>query len=375
MEEDFLDLGFVDSAILDDVKPVTEEPENPEETQETQEDKKPEEKKEDIDNNKEVKRTESAPSDNKETGSPNLSSSIAQALVDEGILQTLDEERLSKITNAQSLLEAQEEEIDNRVDSKLTEIQKRVNDALNYGVEPTRIQQYEQWIKTLNDVTDETLEGEETENENYRKNLIYQNYIAKGFEKDDALDMVNRSVESGKDVEDAKKALSSLKKYYEKAYNTEVAEAKKQHDKYVADQKKQFEELKTSILEDKDNFYEQFELGKSARQKIFDVVAKPSIVEDDKRFTPLQKFIKDNPNKANKIIGTLYVLTDGFTDFKGLMKGEVKKQVRKSVENLEKVLSQSRTVTDGSLQFKSGIGAEIPNNKIVDFDFSEFDMN
>ena len=84
--------------------------------------------------------------------------------------------------------------------------------------------------------------------------------------------MVNRSVESGKDIDDAKKALSSLKKYYKKVYDDEVTEAKKQYEYHVASQKKQFEELKSSILNDKENFYEQFELPKSARQKVLDVV-------------------------------------------------------------------------------------------------------
>ena len=42
-----------------------------------------------------------------------------------------------------------------------------------------------------------------------------------------------------------------------------------------------------------------------------------------------QKFIKDDPNKANKIIGTLYVLTDGFTKFDGIYKGAVKKEIKR----------------------------------------------
>jgi hypothetical protein len=123
--------------------------------------------------------------------------------------------------------------------------------------------------------------------------------------------------------------------------------------------------LKTSVLEDKENFYEQFELNKSARQKVFDVIAKPSVIDGDNKLTPLQAFIKNDPNKANKIIGTLYVLTDGFTKFDGIMKGTVKKQVRQSVKNLEKALTTVDT-GDGSLNLKSGIG-ENDDFKILDF--------
>ena len=377
MEENFLDLGFVDQSFLEGFEDTIqktdqtqpEQKENKETTEQLEEEKKEvtqqnsEEATEVNEGTKEPKTTESKESseDTGAQGSPNISSSIAEALVDEGALQTLSKERLAEIKTTEDLIEAFKEDLGNQ----LTAEQKRVSDALTYGVEPTRIQQYEQWIKTLDSVTDEIIEGEDKQNENYRKNLIYQNYKAKGFDDEDAQDMVNRSVESGKDIDDAKKALSSLKKYYQKAYDDEVNEAKKEYDKHMAAQKKQLEELKTSVLEDKENFYEQFELNKSARQKVFDVIAKPSVVDGDNKLTPLQAFIKNDPNKANKIIGTLYVLTDGFTKFDGIMKGTVKKQVRQSVKNLEKALTTVDT-GDGSLNLKSGIG-ENDDFKILDF--------
>jgi len=370
MEEDFLDLGLIDPNILEDVPEVKEETTEKKEDIDNSEKNETviEEKTEEHETKAEKKEVENSTST--ETGSPNISSSIAQALVDSGVLQTLNAEQIAGITDAESLIAAQEEEINNRVDSQLTDIQKRVNNALNYGVEPTKIQQYEQWINTLDQVTDTILEGEGEQSENYRKNLIYNNYIVKGFDKEDALEMTNRSIESGKDIDDAKKALSSLKKYYQKSYEDEVADAKKQYDIHIENQKKQLKDLKDSILDDKEGFYEQFEINKSIRQKIFDSVAKASITDGDKKLTPLQKFIKDDPNKANKIIGTLYVITDGFTDFKGLMKGEVKKQVRDSVKNLERVLHQSN-ISDGSMNFKTGLTNELPNTKILDFDLED----
>ena len=368
MEEDFLDLGFVDQSFLEDVKEVDsetqeenktteEEKENKEETKETNketETKQEETKKEVVEN----------PKDAESEGSPNLSSSIARALADDGVLQTLDDEKINNIKDAESLIEAFREELRNQLDEK----QKRIDDALTYGVEPTKIQQYEQWIKTLDEVTDDVLEAEGAKSENYRKNLIYQNYLVKGFDEEEAKDMVNRSVESGNDMNDAKKALNSLKNYYKKAYDDEIADAKKQYDKQVEKQKKQLKDLKDSILND-DEFFEQFEIGKPTRQKILDVVTKPSIVDGDNRITPIQKFIKDDPNKANKIIGTLYVITDGFTKFDGILKGTVKKQVRESVKNLERALNNTKPI-DGSLSLKTGV-SENNNFKIIDFDFED----
>ena len=372
MEEDFLDLGFVDQSILEGIEEVKEPTEENKETKGNQEPETKENPEENIDNNK-LKGNEEVvenPTTTENQGYPNLSSSIAEALVDEGVLQTLDQERLSQIKTTEDLIEAFKEDLRNQLD----DTQKRIADALEYGMEPSRIQQYEQWISTLDKVTDDILNGEGDENENYRKNLIYKDYLNKGFEEADALEMVNRSIESGKDQDDAKKALSSLKKFYQKAYTDEVNAVKKEYEKHVAAQKKQFEDLKSSIMDDKENFFEQFELPKSARQRVFDAIAKPSISagKDDNgkevKITALQKFIKDDPNKANKIIGTLYILTDGFTKFENIMKGTVKKQVRKSVENLERALNNSKPI-DGSMKFKSGIGEDSSNLKILDFDF------
>ena len=364
MEEDFLDLGFVDPSFLQDMPDAEPEKKETDETKEVEEKetKEPEETNEEPNKATEEKQEVDENPKSPEQGSPNISSSIALTLVEDGVLQTLDSDRVAQIKTVEDLIEAFREDQRNQLDER----QKRIDEALNYGVEPTKIQRYEQWIQTLDNVTDEILDGEEEQNENYRKNLIYQSYMIKGFDKEDALEMVNRSVDSGKDIDDAKKALSSLKKYYQKAYTDEVDNAKKEYEKHVASQKKQLEDLRSSIIDDKENFYEQFEVGKALRQKIFDTVAKPTITDGDKKLTPIQKFIKDDPNKANKIIGTLYVLTDGFTKFDGILKGEVKKEIRKSKRDLERLLNQTGPI-DASLQYKSGLGETLDDTKIVDF--------
>ena len=77
--------------------------------------------------------------------------------------------------------------------------------------------------------------------------------------------------------------------------------------------------------------------------------------------------MREKPNEALKMFGTMYVLTEGFTKFDGIFKGVVKKQVRESNKNLAKLLNQVQN-TDGSLNLKSGIG-ETPNLKMVDFAF------
>lgn len=297
-----------------------------------------------------------------EQGSPNISSSIALTLADNGVLQTLDSERLNKIKTTEDLIEAFREDLRNQQDEQ----QKRITDALNAGVEPNKIQQYEQILSTLEGINEETIESEGKQFENYRKNIIYQDYINKGFEEDDAKEMVERSINSGNDIEDAKKALASCKKFYKKEYDNLVLENKKEFEKNEREQKKRIEELKTSIIDD-DEFYDSLDVSKTLRNKIFDVATKPIKQEDGSRITELQKYMKDNPNESLKMISTLYVITDGFKKFDGIFKGAVKKKVRESTKNLERLLTQSPMI-DGSLNYKSGLGSIGETNKIIGFD-------
>ena len=78
--------------------------------------------------------------------------------------------------------------------------------------------------------------------------------------------------------------------------------------------------------------------------------------------------MKNKPNEALKMFGTMYVLTEGFTKFENILKSAVKRQVSANTKKLEALLSQTPSI-DGSLEYKSGIG-DILNSKetIVGFD-------
>lgn len=369
MEEEFFNIDFNDASSLGILDLPNNEPPADETKDKTDETNKvvtdapqEEEATEEVDNKREENSTEV----NVE-GSPNISSSIALALAENGVLQTLDKERLEKVVTTENLIEAFREELKNRLSSELTEQQKRVLDALDNGVEKDEIKQYESIIEALDGVTDKNIEAEGAQYENYRKNLIYQDYINKGFEEDDAREMVDRSVESGNDINDAKKALSSLKKFYKNGYDAKIQARKKEVKKFEDSQRQQIEQLRVSILDD-DEFYNKFDINKSIRQKIFDTVAKPIKQEDNTQLTAIQEYMKNKPNEALKMFGTMYVLTEGFTKFENILKSAVKRQVSANTKKLEALLSQTPSI-DGSLEYKSGIG-DILNSKetIVGFD-------
>ena len=198
--------------------------------------------------------------------------------------------------------------------------------------------------------------AEDAQGENLRKQLIYQDFINRGYNKDRALKMVERSFNAGTDIDDAKEALKSNRDFFQDEYNALIEEAKKAQEKEETDRKEQAEKLKKSILEDK-KFFGEIEVDKTTRQKVFDNISKPvwKDPETGEYYTALQKYEMDNHSDFMKNVGLLFTLTDGFKSLDKLVKGKVKKEVGKGLKGLEHVLNTTSRDSNGNLKFVSGI--------------------
>lgn len=291
----------------------------------------------------------------KEETSPNFYSSIAKTFAEDGVFQDLNDEAISKVKDAESFMDLVEEQIQ----SKLDERQKRIDQALNAGIEPTQVQRFENNIKILNSITDEAISEEGEKGEDLRKNIIYEDYIQKGFSKERAIKAVERSITAGTDIEDAKEALQSCKEQVTKAYNNAVKEAEEVKAKEEKELKEQAEALKKSILSDKKPFGD-LEIDKNTRQRVFDAISKPVFTDPEtgERLTAIQKFEADNHNDFMKYVGLTYVLTDGFKSLDGLVKGKVKKEIGKGLKELEHTLNNTARNSDGTLKFTSGVNSD-----------------
>lgn len=297
--------------------------------------------------------------------SPNQISSIAIALKEVGALHTLDDDTLKKIKNVDDFVDV----IKNEVKNQLDERQKRIDEAINYDVQPNLVRQYQSAIDYFDNVNEEKLVDEEDKDSiKMRKNLIYQSYIIRGFSKDEAVDMVDRSFDSGKDITDAQKALSYCKKFYETGYNNVIENAKKKQEDYKNEAKKRTQELRENIVKD-DDFYKQLNVDEKMRNRIFDAVAKP-IYDDGKngKITEFEKFIRENPNDAYKLLGTVFVLTDGGKDINKLLKNSTKKIVSKSMKNLEDAINGTTRNRDGSFKIQSGVSADTTKFNINEYE-------
>lgn len=366
--DNILQTDDIDNLFIDDENPQ----ENPEENKDNEGNENKENKETtevvDVDNlftdspesvgsgdkdNKEVE--EDTTPEGNGTSPQNFFSSIAKALKEEGVFPDLEDDTLSNIKEPEDFRNIVEQQIKAGLDEK----QKRIDEALNYGIEPTEIKKYENVIDFLDSIDDDTISNEEDKGEKLRKNLIYQDFVNRGYSPERANREVDKSFKGGTDIEDAKEALKSNMEFYKDKYDELINDAKAEAENQEKERKEQAEKLKNSILNDKDVFGD-VSLDKSTRQKVFDNLAKP-VYRDPKTgnyYTALQKYEIENKTDFLKNVGLLFTLTDGFKNLDKLVNGKVKKEVKKGLRQLEATLNNTSRNSDGNLRYVSGVNED-----------------
>lgn len=282
----------------------------------------------------------------------NFYSSIAKALKEEGVFPDLDDEALNKIKAPEDFVES----IEKQIQAKFDERQKRIDAALSSGIEPDEIKRYENTLSYLNSLQDASISDETDKGEKLRQQLIYQDFINRGYSKERAQREVQKSFNSGTDLEDAKEALASNKEYFQREYETLIKEAQEEEKREIQERKEQAERLKKSIFED-DKVFGDLSVDKSTRQRIYDNISKPVYKDPEtgELFTAIQKYEMENRTEFLKNVGLLFTLTDGFKNIDSLVKSKVRKEVKKGLRELEHTLNNTSRTSDGNLRFTSGV--------------------
>lgn len=314
---------------------------------------RPESVSSDQNNQEEGESTESDEADSspKSTG---FYSSIAAALKDEGILPDLDEDTIKGIETPEAFSEAINKQIQSRFDEK----QKRIDEALSLGMEPSEIKQFENTLSYLDTITEDSLESEDDNGEMLRKQLIFQDFINRGFSKERANKEVEKSFTAGTDLDDAKESLKSNKDYFVSLYKQKIKE-KEEADKQLAKEKnKELAALKKQVLDTEEPFA-GIKLDKATREKVYNTITKPVYKDDDGMYyTELQKYEKENKHAFLHNLGIIYTLTNGFKNLDALVKGEVNKKTSTKLRELSHVLNNTSRNTDGSLKFVSSVSED-----------------
>lgn len=312
---------------------------------------------ESVGNETEDKVVESTDESKSEDSSPentNFYSTIAKALKEEGILQDLSTEDLDSIKDDSTFKQALEKQLSTRLNEK----QRRIEEALNTGVDNNVIQNYENTLNFLDNIGNDSLEDESQKGQTLRKQLIFQDYLNRGYSEDKAKRELSKSLNAGTDIQDAKDALLGNKQFFSNQYNSIIQEKKNEE----VEAKKRIEEeaakLKNSIMNDK-KIFDGVEVDADTRKKIYDSIAAPSYkTESGEYLTQLQKYQRDNKQEFITKLGYLFVATDGFKTLDKIIKPKVNKKVNSALRELENKLNNSRRTSDGSLDLVTSVKSD-----------------
>jgi hypothetical protein len=268
-------------------------------------------------------------------------------LKEEGIFPDLDDAEIDNVKEAEDFRDL----IEKQINAGLEEAQKRIYDALNTGVEPNVIRQYESTLGYLNSITEEQINDESEKGEQLRKQLLQQDFINRGYSQERAIKMTEKLFASGEDIEEAKQALQGNKDFFNDKYKEILDDAKKKEEEDKKAAKKQAEQLKKDILSG-DKIFGEVEIDKATRQKVYDNISKPVYKDPEtgEYYTALQKYKLEHENDFIKNVGLLFTLTDGFTNLDKLVSPSAKKEVKKKLKELEHTLNNTARNNNGTLK-------------------------
>lgn len=310
--------------------------------------KKESKSKKDNDNDDDTDDTDD--SDDDDTNSSDKSKfykSIAKALKDDGVVD-VDDETLDNIKDSNDFVN---NIINKKINDGIDDVTKRVYDALTAGVQVPVIKQYENTINILKTIENADIEDEGEGGEDVRKKLIFQQYINRGFNDEKAKKEVEKAFNAGTDIDDAKDALSDNLEFFQNQYNDLIEQSRKDNENRMAQKRQELDTLKKSVMSDSDE-WKDFNVNDTLKQKIYDNITRPAYKgQNGETYTEIQKYERENRIGFLKNVSMCYTLTNGFTDFSGLSKAKVRKEVSKGMRELESALNSTSRTSSGALKF------------------------
>ena len=285
--------------------------------------------------------------------SPNFYSSIANALKEEGVFPDLDDNDIDSIVEPEDFRDL----IEQQIQAAVGERQQMIYDALNAGVQPNQIMQYENTLNYLSQITKDILNEETQRGEQVRRQLLQQDFLNRGYSQERAVKMTEKLFDSGDDIEEAIQALDSNKAFFGQRYQSLLDEAKAKQQQQEEEQYRQAEEIRNSIMS-QDKVFDSIPVDKKTRQQIYDVISKPVYKDPEtgQYYTEIQQYRLEHENEFIKNVGILYTLTNGFQNIEKLISPQAKKQVKSKLRELEHTINNTQRDSGGKLNYVGSSG-------------------
>lgn len=288
----------------------------------------------------ESKKLEETPSDNiKPDKSQNENLSLfASALAEEGVISLPEG---ADIKSYEDLVKVIQDEIKNNEFSGLNDKQKDYLDALSKGISHDEYTNMSSKMESVESITEDKLK----ENEDLQKQLLVEDYVSRGYSKEKAETLSQRSVDLNTLYEDSLESLNNkkenLKLEKQKLEKAKVADIENQKTQYLEIQEK----IKKAVFDEKSEIIPGIKYSKKVADEVFNALTKPAGVDENQQpITRAQKIRSNDPLKFEHTLNTLLVLTKDFTDF-NVFKTEG--NTRKAKEFLDKLKPSSSSQANG----------------------------
>lgn len=281
--------------------------------------------------------------------SSTLSLVFAKFLNEGGLLSNYDEEGFKKYVEENGDESALEYLFNSELETRLDELKKTYDedqreyiDLKDAGVDASTAKDLVKMKSAFESIKEETLE----EDENLRKQILTQHYYnTTSFSDEKIRKLVDLTIESGKDIDEAKDALKEIRKFNDEQIKLEKKKVEDEEKASATRAKESREKFTKTLYETKEILGQQ--VNKPTLQKI-EKFLEPS--QKDPNGNPIDGitawFIK-NPTQAriNLAYGIMTGLLDGKTD-------KLEKKARTNViKDIEDALQGK-----GSLDGKSDLG-------------------
>lgn len=232
----------------------------------------------------------------KQNDTEKLYSSLANEFKAKGVLSSLDLEK-EKITSMEDINKAIEKEIE----SRLTDKQKLINEAIKVGAPADEVSRQLESIEKLKSIPESHVIKEE--NFEFRRNVIAQDFINKGFSKEKAIAFAQRSIDSGDDIEDATVALKEIIDHEQSLLDESINSKKTQESEAIT-------KIKEYIGKDEE-IIPGVKLTTAQKEEFFNQVTN-DLGNKENAFIKAQK---QDPLGSRMKLEALFYLTKGLKDF------------------------------------------------------------
>ena len=273
--------------------------------------------------------------------------SLTSALLEDGVLSSLSEDELGNIKSGKDLINIIKKQIESNEYSDLTSNQQEYLKAMRNGVPDADYRTVKKNVDQLNKLEASDLENDNAED--FRRQVLMEDFLTKGFDEEEANKFVTRSVELGEDVVDSQKALVRIKQAQEQKLKNLSLDAESRQKDAEDHYNKRVNELKIKV-NSTNEILPNVKINENTQSKIFDLMTKTAGY--DKNNNPVNAVVKNMMEDQEYLVklNYIHVLTDGFKDFNALT-GTVGSS---AVHKLDKALQAQDAKLKSGASEKSG---------------------